>query len=366
MKLTNIIKFIAALLWVLRADLAAQEKEAIGIGERIRVAAPAISHSKLVGTLAALHGDTLFLQKENSTFPSPLAIPLAAITRLEVNRGKGSRGKHVLTGSAIGVLATIPATWIVLKAEGGSEEIEGGEVIVGSLLLSPVGIILGGVVGSLFPHEQWKDRPVDGINSSLLPPSKIQAHERKKGIMFAGGFGAGNTAKSSESRAGFNTTFRLGFNLSRSLILSGDYEINDRRDERPRSTDFVKRGDLFVSVRRPQVFSTRYALISVQANLPEGFFVRSSAGLGFHRYVYYAPMYLGPKDPNTGRPTISEYVGFFSSEGGPAFGLSAGYELIRMRALAFSLEGTYRKSRGEDSSGSRSAFGVQGLVALRF
>lgn len=149
MKITNSITFIAILFWVLNVDLAAQEKQSIGIGERIRVTAPAISHSKLVGTLAALHGDTLFLQKKNSTFPSPLAIPLAAITRLEVNCGKGSRGKHVLTNSAIGVLATIPATWIVLKAEGGSEEIDAGEVIMGSLFFSPVGIILGGVVGSL-------------------------------------------------------------------------------------------------------------------------------------------------------------------------------------------------------------------------
>jgi hypothetical protein len=182
--------------------------------------------------------------------------------------------------------------------------------------------------------------------------------------MFAGGFGAGNTAKSSETRTGTNTVLRRGFSLSRSLTLSADYEINDRRDERPRSTDFVKSGNLFISVRQPKVFSTRYAFISVQANLWDGFFARSSAGLGFHRFVNYYSMYLGAKDPITGRPTISGYEGHFSSERGFAFGLSAGYKLIRLRALLFSLEGTYRKSFGDYDTSSRRSIGLQGLVAL--
>jgi hypothetical protein len=102
----------------------------------------------------------------------------------------------------------------------------------------------------------------------------------------------------------------------------------------------------------------------LQANLRERFFARSSAGLGFHRFVYYFSMYLGAKDPNTGRPTISGYEGRFSSETGFAFGLSAGYKLIRLRALSFSIEGAYRKSLGEDSSSSRRSLGLQGLVAL--
>jgi hypothetical protein len=169
MKTTKIITLSVALLWISRVELAAQGKEFIGIGERIRVIAPGISNSKLVGALAALNGDTLFLQKKNSTSPSPLAIPLAAITRLEVNRGKGSRWKNILTGSAIGFLAAIPATWIVLKAEGGSEEIGVDKVIVGSLLFSPGGIILGGAVGSLFPREQWKDMPLDRLPAKVTP-----------------------------------------------------------------------------------------------------------------------------------------------------------------------------------------------------
>jgi hypothetical protein len=281
-----------------------------------------------------------------------------------VSCGKGSRGKSVLTGSAIGFLAAIPAAWIVLKAEGGSEEISVDEVIVGSLLFSPGGIIVGGVVGSLFPRERWEDINVKHINLKTLPPAKLQMRGRKKGIVFAGSFGVGNTAQSSETRTGANTAFRLGFDLSSSLTLSADYEINDRRDERPRSTDFVKSGNLFISVRQPKVFSSRYAFISLQTNLRERFYARSSAGLGFHRFAYYYSMYLGAKDPNTGRPTISGYEGGFSSETGFAFGLSAGYTLIRLRALSFSLEGTYRKSFGDYHTSSRRSIGLQGLVAL--
>lgn len=365
MKTTNITACIVALLWVSSVNLAAQEKEAIDIGARLRVAAAPISTSRIVGTLAAWNGDTLFLQTKNSAFSAPLAIPRTAITRLEVNRGKGSRGKSALVGSAIGFFAAIPATWIVLKVEGGSEEIGVEDVVVGSLFFGAGGIVLGGVVGSLFPRERWEDIPVERIDVKMLPPAKSRARERKERIVFAGGFGAGNTAKSSESRTGINTALRLGFDLSRSFTLSADYEINDRRDESPLGTDLVKNGNLFIPVRKPKVFSTRYIFFSVQANVRERFFIRSSAGLGTYRTAFYWPVY-GALDPNTRRLMIERYEGNYSSGSDFAFGLSAGYELIRMRALSFSLEGTYRKSLGENSSSSRRTLGMQGLVALRF
>jgi hypothetical protein len=208
---------------------------------------------------------------------------------------------------------------------------------------------------------------VNRIHVKISPPAKVQEREREreKDIVFiAGGIGIGNTTKSSEDRSGMNTAIRLGLKLSRSLALSLDYEVNDRNDEKPLSTDFVKSGNSFKVARRPKVFSTKYTFICIQANLSEGFFIRSSVGLGFHRLASYDEVY-GAIDPNTRKRTIDGYEGRFSSGAGVAFGLSAGYELIRMRAFSFALEGTYRISLSGDSSRSRRALSMHGLVALR-
>lgn len=170
MEIKNFITFIAALLWVSGADLAAQEKSVIDIGALIRVTAPAISTSKIVGTLVALNGDTLLLQTENSAFSNPWAIPLYAITRFEVSRGKGSRGKSALKGSLIGFLVALPSTFIVLEANAASWDLGDDSILMGSLIGGAGGLVVGGLLGSQLPGEHnWEFVPVNRIRARIAP-----------------------------------------------------------------------------------------------------------------------------------------------------------------------------------------------------
>lgn len=170
MKITNFITFIATLLWVSSADLAAQEKSVIDIGVLIRVTAPPISTAKLIGTRVALNGDTLLLQTENPAFSNPLAIPLHAITRFEVSRGKGSRGKSALKGSLIGFLVALPSTFIVLEANAASLDLGDDSILLGSLIGGAGGLIVGGLLGSQLPGEHnWEFVPVNRIRARIAP-----------------------------------------------------------------------------------------------------------------------------------------------------------------------------------------------------
>lgn len=170
MKTSKIIALMTTLLWVSKADLTAQGKDFIEIGALIRVTAPAISTSKLIGTLVALNGDTLLLQAETPTFSNPLAIPLYAITRLEVSRGKGSRGKSALKGSMIGFLVALPSTFIVLEANAASLDLGDDSILMGSLIGGAGGLVVGGLLGSQLPGEHnWEFIPVDRIRARAIP-----------------------------------------------------------------------------------------------------------------------------------------------------------------------------------------------------
>lgn len=169
MKPTKIIAFITALLWISRIDLAAQEKDFIGVGARIRVTAPAISTSKIVGTLIALNADTLFLQAEKSAFSTPLTIPPALIARVEVNRGKGSRGMSALKGSVIGFGGAFVPTFLVLAVNATTLDMGGGDVLLYSLIGGAGGLVLGGIIGSQLPGERWENIPVDRIHARVTP-----------------------------------------------------------------------------------------------------------------------------------------------------------------------------------------------------
>lgn len=170
MKITKIIASMTTLLWISGVDLAAQEKEFIGVGARVRVTAPAISISKTVGTLVAWNVDTLLLQAENPAFSNPLAIPLASITRFEVNRGKGSRKESALKGAVIGFFVIGVSAAVVLEANAGTFDLSHGDLLKASLISGAGGLVLGGLLGSRLPGEQrWEFIQVNRIRLKMMP-----------------------------------------------------------------------------------------------------------------------------------------------------------------------------------------------------
>ena len=99
--------FLIIFLLLSVVNLSAEDLPLIEPGTRVRVFAPSYATDWLIGTFIALDANTLSLKPETRTFSSDadtlvvlsdtktaLVIPLAAVKRLEVNRGRGILGER--------------------------------------------------------------------------------------------------------------------------------------------------------------------------------------------------------------------------------------------------------------------------------
>lgn len=78
--------------------LSAQRVDTAGVGERVRVTAPALHLRRRAGTLEPPYADTVFVRIDDAL----VAIPRAELSRIEVAAGEGPR--PVATGSLIGLV----------------------------------------------------------------------------------------------------------------------------------------------------------------------------------------------------------------------------------------------------------------------
>ena len=123
-------------------------------GTKIRVDAPSLLSSQLVGKVLALRSDTLEVTgrvatptAKSATWTGP--VPLSAIANLE--RNYGSKG-HGLIGMGIGLIlgaAVVPA---LFASSTTNDEIPDYSPI----LFGIGGVIVGGIIGTQFRTEQWE------------------------------------------------------------------------------------------------------------------------------------------------------------------------------------------------------------------
>jgi hypothetical protein len=136
--------------------LPAQETLTLTPGARVRVSAPdLLGPGALIGNVVALRGDTLVVRKADAG-AAGLHLPLARVERLEVSRGRRSRG----TGAALGFLvgAAVGAAYGEAGHPGlGHTDIsEGGETAI----YAGVGGLLGAAIGAVLGGERWKRVPL--------------------------------------------------------------------------------------------------------------------------------------------------------------------------------------------------------------
>jgi len=148
---------------------AARDSAAFPSGTRVRVTAPGVlTPSRQSGRVLTSRSDTLSLQPDGGA--APFALPWAAVTNLEVSRG---RRRSTLNGFAIGALvggvsgAVIgAATYQETKPSAGCPGTE-DFCITGPLfdigrggsaaLLGGLGALVGGVTGALIGHAHERD-----------------------------------------------------------------------------------------------------------------------------------------------------------------------------------------------------------------
>jgi hypothetical protein len=123
-------------------------------GTKIRVEAPSLLSSQLIGKVLALRSDTLEVTgrvatptAKSTTWTGP--VPLSAIDNLE--RNSGSKG-HGLIGMGIGLIlgaAVVPALF--------SSSTTNNEIPDYSPILFGIGgAIVGGIIGAQFRTEHWE------------------------------------------------------------------------------------------------------------------------------------------------------------------------------------------------------------------
>lgn len=109
------------------------------------------------GRIAALAPDTLYLAVTDSL--GPLAIPRALVQRLQISKGVPSRGVSALQR---GVLLGASSALLALVAFGIDDEPDGTDSGTAALVLGGVGVVVGSVLGALYPRERWKRVRLDG------------------------------------------------------------------------------------------------------------------------------------------------------------------------------------------------------------
>jgi hypothetical protein len=118
---------------------------------------------KHTGTVIEVRGDTLLFTAENQS--TPILIPTASLTGLEVSRGKRS---HILADAGLGLLAGVLAGGVIgyvsaHDAAKNGDDLAYFRVPVGALLGGGVGIVVGAVVGATRSRERWEtlSLPID-------------------------------------------------------------------------------------------------------------------------------------------------------------------------------------------------------------
>jgi hypothetical protein len=146
---------LAALLVTLAAaPLAAQERTAPVVGERVRISGPALSPRKWRGELVEVRGDTLVVLREPTM--RRVEVPPSAVRRLEVRRPRSrieGLGHGLLLGVSIGA-ATGVAAGLVADGDGGCYDWCFAPVVYG-IAGAAAGTVLGAIVGVAMPGEKW-------------------------------------------------------------------------------------------------------------------------------------------------------------------------------------------------------------------
>lgn len=186
MKTITFIKLTAALMLVALANLDAQETPSISQNARIRIAVSTVnrfhdlvyfernlnfvSTGTLTGSVMALTVDTLKLKI--TARPGPLAIPLAAVKKLEISRGHIPRGKNVLKGAGIGLLIGGGVGVLVglkLDDPSSSEMTTSAWMLLGGAVGGGTGLVIGSVLGASISTDRWEEIPLETFRAGLSP-----------------------------------------------------------------------------------------------------------------------------------------------------------------------------------------------------
>ena len=158
---------VLALSLSLAAPLAAQEEAPVLVEvdslARVRVTQRATeTHSpeRFTGALVAAGRDSLVIGPDRMA--GTLVLPVSAVERLEVSRGRRGVGRSALRGAKYGFLGGLAVSALFFVAVAVDDGDCGDCFIsaeaaaaIGSVMVTSTATLVGGVVGALSPGERW-------------------------------------------------------------------------------------------------------------------------------------------------------------------------------------------------------------------
>ncbi len=166
-----VIFLVAALVVTPFADTAAQEPQAVKVGDKVRVSHDCATRCQEDrGTVDAIDADSIVLRTGQDQ--SRVAILLPSIARLRVVRGQKSRW---VTGAVIGGVvlgaATAGAVVAFCDPSGRSPNCSPttGQFVTATAAGAVVVAAIGAGLGSLSKSDRWEDVPLDQLRVSIVP-----------------------------------------------------------------------------------------------------------------------------------------------------------------------------------------------------
>lgn len=167
--MTRLASLLVIGLSLLPSAAAAQDLSQVRAGALVRVWTSPTS-APLLGNVVWQDGTSLTLKAKG--FEQPVSVTRNTITRIDVSRGRRSRGKSVLYGVAIGV-----GSALVLGVAAGDDPPNSflaftamQKALVFNILTVPVGALVGAIVGP--GPERWTTTTASSKGTHLsVPPS---------------------------------------------------------------------------------------------------------------------------------------------------------------------------------------------------
>jgi hypothetical protein len=167
---TNISLYLAtaivslASISVFAADADVPQQQSLTPGMRVRILAPGLSPSKLIGTVDQVSDNAVTLNVPGRN--EPVSVLREKIARLDVSEGPRSRGVDAAIGGVIG--AGIGAAGCAAGNGSGQGHIVSTGAVAGVCALLGGG--LGALIGALIPPgEHWKEISASRYRVSFAP-----------------------------------------------------------------------------------------------------------------------------------------------------------------------------------------------------
>jgi hypothetical protein len=138
----------------------------VRLGNRVRVTAPSLGVNRYVARFEYVRGDTLVVWADSN-----VKYPLAAVTQLEVSRGRSNT--PVILGASLGAIGGAFAGLVL----GPEKECQPLDILCHpdepKLAAALVGLLggglAGGFLGAAMRTDRWEDVPLDPLRVSVVP-----------------------------------------------------------------------------------------------------------------------------------------------------------------------------------------------------